>query len=785
MSQKRPAGALGNILAQSTKEAKRSATDRPTQSANNAPRNPFLSRPTQPEEAIKVFLVQSRSMARRQSANGGRATIEIEARLGTLISGDMRAISSGPKLVPIQGKERVAHAFICNTADNITQRQQNQPSTNFEGGITRSNYLKWTQSGLSESSPLSAAFSCKRPQPNESESSVLKSQLAETESVTSVFSYLDKTRVNFPHHNNATLGRGQPEKKEKLFTMDMALPAAPYDLRLTCATEMSMGQQQVPDVASLLPGWTQKRVKRRRSYVRRDNSFAWRMDVTEVTTMENAGPSGGAKGTPHPHVGYEIEMELSASMTQKLIQSQDDKLCETLAQQLWFMVQQLNPTHDVLEVEEFLREHTDPEATKLAIGQCNTIKRFMDSKQQSWKTAIAPEGGRAADNDEWSKPPRNFIGCMPVNFSRHNIEEVQRSDNGGYYLSEKTDGVRYLMVFTGKSVVLVDRASHETKKAFQPKPRGNKAENGEDPLHNIISAVKPGAVLDGEVVVHRKLRRPIFIVFDVLANAANEPILHLPFERRLRHLKDASFVKQEAKEAGLDVFDPSAVADPNIALPLVRKNFVKRMELDRLLSYVAEERGMRMYRYGDTHHHLTDGIIFQPNSPYICGTDVDLLKWKYLDTVTIDVEILPSANEDVLRVGVLGEEGTRVDMTRYLRLPSSERHRLEADKHQLLKSPSVKPSIAEVGFDPTMGEWYYRTMRPDKTVPNHISTVLGTLLELAESLSTEELRYRMSVPSGVKDTYTKDIRKMQKQLLEHQRGELLAYQRRKNKAGER
>lgn len=192
-----------------------------------------------------------------------------------------------------------------------------------------------------------------------------------------------------------------------------------------------------------------------------------------------------------------------------------------------------------------------------------------------------------------------------------------------------------------------------------------------------------------------------------------------------------------------------------------------------------------MYRYGDTHHHLTDGIIFQPNSPYICGTDVDLLKWKYLDTVTIDVEILPSANEDVLRVGVLGEEGTRVDMTRYLRLPSSERHRLEADKHQLLKSPSVKPSIAEVGFDPTMGEWYYRTMRPDKTVPNHISTVLGTLLELAESLSTEELRYRMSVPSGVKDTYTKDIRKMQKQLLEHQRGELLAYQRRKNKAGER
>mmetsp|Transcript_11314 Transcript_11314/g.20787 ORF Transcript_11314/g.20787 Transcript_11314/m.20787 type:complete len:789 (-) Transcript_11314:61-2427(-) len=786
---KRPSGALGNLMAKSSKEAKRSASDRPTAtSAAATPRNPFLSRPTQPEDAIKLFLIQSRSMARRQAANGNKAAIEIEASLGTLISPygahDMRALSSGPKLVPIQGKDRVAHAFICNIADNTTQQQQGQPSTNFEGGITRSNYLKWTQAGLSEISPLSAAFSCKKPQAHESESSVLKSQLVETESVTSVFSYANKTRVNFPHHNNA-LGPGQSEKKEKLSSMDMALPAAPYDLRLKCATELSLDHQQVPNVAGLAPGWNSKRIKRRRSYVRADKSFAWRMDVTEVTTMNNPGPGGsaGAKGgAAHAEVGYEIEMELSASMTQKLIQTREDaearKLASTLAQQLWFMVQQLNPTDDILEVDEFLREHTDAEATKLAIGQCGTIRQFMDSKCQSWRTAIAPEGGRAQGNDE-CKAPRNFIGSMPVNFSRHNIEEVQRSDgDGGYFLSEKTDGVRYLLVFTGTAAVLVDRASHQSNMAFQCKPRGNKADSTEDPLSNILHLVKPGAVLDGEVVVHRKLRRPIFIVFDVLANSANEPILHLPFEQRLQHLKQASFVK---KGAGDVVFNPSAVSDPNVALPLVRKNFVKRGELDQLLSLVVEERGMRSYRFGATHNHLTDGIIFQPNAPYICGTDVNLLKWKYLDTVTIDVEILPprpnfgrnqsNVDENVLRVGVMGEEGTIVDMTRYLRLPSSERHRLEADKAE------TGSKIAEVGFDPTTGEWYYLTMRPDKIAPNHISTVLGTLLELAESLSTEELRYRMSVPSGTRDTYTKDVRNMQKQLLEHQR--------RKNKGGSR
>ena len=858
---KRPAsGSLGGLLSQSAKEAKRTASDRSSSSSTTgggtggasaaaaASRNPFLSRPTQPEDAIRIFLVQARSTARRLGLSGGgndggnSANVEIEARLGTLVSPlgprDMRALPSGPKVVPVGGKDRVVHAFVTNVSDGEQQRQrqqgqggqgQQQPTTNFEGGVTRSNYLRWTQSGLSESSPLSAAFSCGKPRgPDESEGSILRSQLVETESVTTVYSYPDKTRVNFAHRGGdgggptmGGLGPGHSERKEKASTMDVALPAAPYDLRLTCATEQSLDRSRPPvsDPSALPPGWTSRRVKRRRSYVRSDGSFAWRMDVTEVSTSDSndgdarGGHGGGGSGAPPPRVGYEIEMELSSVMTRKLLDPRLEdasarKLAETLAQQLWFMVQQLNPTHDVLEVSEFLREHVNNDATRLAIGQCGAMRRFADSGWKSWRTAISPDGGGADDNGnsnhaggggggDCCAPPRNFVGSMPVNVSRHNIEEVQRSEGNGYFLSEKTDGVRYLLVFTGTSAVLVDRASHETKKAFQPKPKYSNTDGGgggvdndrgdDDPMRAAALAVKPGAVLDGEVVVHRRLRRPVFVVFDVLANSANEPILHLPFEQRLRHLRAASFARGSGSRGGggsADVFDPSAVSDPSVALPLVRKNFVDRSDLDRLLSYVSEERGIRTYKYGDTHHHLTDGIIFQPNTPYVCGTDVGLLKWKYLDTVTIDVEILPSRQnfghrnnnrhgpddgDDVLRVGVMGEDGTTVDMTRYLRLPDSERMRLEADRHE------SGSRIAEVGFDPTTGEWYYRTMRPDKVAPNHISTVLGTLLELAESLSTEELRYRMSVPSGTRDTYTRDVRNMQKQLLDHQR--------RKNKAG--
>ena len=313
------------------------------------------------------------------------------------------------------------------------------------------------------------------------------------------------------------------------------------------------------------------------------------------------------------------------------------------------------------------------------------------------------------------------------------------------------------MIFTGSTVVLVDRAM----RGKQPIPK----EKGQEPFAPILDLIKPGTVLDGEVVMNRRGRkpRPIFIVFDVMAVSTTEPCLHLPFEKRYEYLKSARF---RSTTANRDMFDARFVADLNFSLPLVRKNFVQRTDLDDLFSHVVEERGMRCYRNGDLHNHLTDGIIFQPNRPYVCGTDRSLLKWKYLDTVTIDVEILPLLHNDddnTLRVGCLGEEDTRVDMTRHVMLPSSERMRMEADRFE------GGGRIAEVGFDPETGEWYYLTMRADKIAPNHISTVLGTLMELGEGLTADELRFRMSVPTGTRDVYRKELRKMLGSLLAHQR----------------
>lgn len=700
------------------------------------PRNPYLNQPVQPEKHLQTFLLDARNKARAflpkelQTFPVRKPFCEIECRLGMLKipQGQRRVTSTGAKHV--QGI--LAKAFDCSA---ITPRPQ------MVAGISRSHYMKWTSAGISETSPLSQALGATN----------LKQDLEEVEYIETVFSGYDgDRRVCYPglHSLDGKPMTGKMESKQRLSGMDLTVPASPYDIRISLATEKAL-DTNVPHQPP--PGWSQQRIKRRRSYTRRDKSIAWQIDVTEVT-------STGADG--RVEVDYEIEMELRDVVMLQLINEEKPEsiqnMTNSLAQQLWWILSQINPLHDALDVEECLRDHPNKQAVTLALAQCGYMKQFMDN------------GGKGEFQSPIARPDQShshlcnvkFIGCMPVNFCRHHIDEIQRSASNAYYCSEKTDGVRHFLVFTGETAVLVDRAMRGKQPIL---PEGSPYS---DPFQPILPLIKPGTVFDGEVVMNRRGRkpRPIFIVFDVMAISITQPVLQLPFEKRLEHIQRATFGTSKQ-----DMFNPAMVSDLSVPLPLVRKNFVQRTSVDTLLNFVVEERGMRCYRNGDLHNHLTDGIIFQPNLPYVCGTDVHLLKWKYLDTVTIDVEILPllpSDDDNVLRLGCLGEEQTRVDMTRHIILPSSERMKLEADRYE------SGGRIAEVGFDPETGEWYYLTMRADKIAPNHISTVLGSLMELGESLTTDELRYRMSVPPGHRDTYRKDMRRMLTQLLDYQRKSL-------------
>mmetsp|Transcript_1485 Transcript_1485/g.1834 ORF Transcript_1485/g.1834 Transcript_1485/m.1834 type:complete len:774 (+) Transcript_1485:118-2439(+) len=742
-------------------------------SQQRKPQSLFLSRPVNPEDAIRIFLTQARTQARAKASSSSSLTLpltkpffEIEARLGILRSSfglhPQRVLPSGPKRITKGANTYTIHAFDCTNPGDATVGGGGGGARthhcNFESGVTRTHYINYTD----DSNLIAQAFGVRD----------IRRDIEEIDMKETVYSgYKQHYRVCYPNQhqqNQKCQTKGTMEQKGKLTTMDVAFPAAPYDLRINLATEDVVDSNVSPTPPD---GWTQKRFKRRKRYRRKDASFAWYLDITEVSTASSLAHTTASATSAADHgtqVQYEIEFELDPKTTIKLINELDDSkvknLITSLSKQLYWMMGNINPITDILSVEDSLIDHTNHKAVTLALAQCGALRQYMMNTSSGFNSPIADFGASPTPSPKLSNI--KFPGCMPVNFQRHNIEQVQQCSNDAdqYFVSEKTDGVRHFMVFTGDAVVLVDRAMKG--KQIQTKSTSS----SEDPMSFILPLIKQGTVLDGEVVMRRgkPTQRPVFIVFDVLT-LGTKPILHLPFSQRLKHLKHASF---RTETANRDIFADENVMNPNISLPLVRKIFCQRMELDSLMDKINEEKGLRMYKNG-VHDHLTDGIIFQPNLPYVCGTDVNLMKWKYLDTVTIDVQIMPAPlhhhhhhvnnDDDILHVGVLGEEGTMVDMTRFIRLPNSERRRLEADR------ADSGAKIAEVGFEPTTGEWYYLTMRPDKIAPNHISTVLGTLLELAESLSTEELRYRMSVRANERDSYRKEIKKMQKQLLDFQR----------------
>lgn len=772
---------LGGLMAKKSKlDEKTAANSKSSGGGGHALNNLYLSKPVHPEKMIQILLTQFRSSARKY--NGNKATggssitspfCEIEARIGILRVNNRRVTSSGPKRI---------NGTVVKAFDGASLPRGVEPPS-MVSGISRSHYVGWTQAGLSEASPISSALGIMSQSNKE-----IKQNLNEHEYIETVFAgYQGDRRVCFPGYVDVEhppsvpvpTKSGQMEYKEKIDQRDLIIPAAKYDLRIGLASEKIVD----PNVTHIPAGWSLHRVKRRRSYKRKDTNMGWQIDVTEVTSTSKHDISKSI-------VVYEIEMELQAGVLLKLINMENpdqiSKETQNLAKQLWWMLSQINPLEETVDVEEYLVDHPNKKAVQFALATCGALKKFMDSRPSHNHGQPIEVGTLPLANPDTTPSPslsnNKFCGCMPVNFSRHNIEDVQRGTK--YFLSEKTDGVRHFMIFTGDTVVLVDRAM----RGKQSIPLVQQGTAGSvEPMASVIPLIKPGTVFDGEVVMHRgngnkHKARPLFIVFDVLTIGPSTAVLHLPFEKRLEHLKKATF---RTATANRNMFDDTGamIANINIPLPLVRKNFVMRTEICGLLGHVVEDKGFRSYRNLPVYNHLTDGIIFQPNLPYSCGTDVNLLKWKYLDTVTIDVQIMLEGGyrhrgddeEDPLNTGVMGPDNTSVEMSRYVKLPASERFRLEADKMET----NSRIHIAEVGFDPLSGEWYYLTMRPDKIAPNHISTVLGTLLELSESLTTEELQYRMSIPAGQRDTYRKDLKGMMKQLLSYQKQSITKQQQNK------
>ena len=164
-------------------------------------------------------------------------------------------------------------------------------------------------------------------------------------------------------------------------------------------------------------------------------------------------------------------------------------------------------------------------------------------------------------------------------------------------------------------------------------------------------------------------------------------------------------------------------------------------------------------------NHKTDGIIFQPNLPYRNRTDVNLLKWKWGDLASIDLEVEIVGNVVELYSDAGG--GAKVKFSNSVHFSKQDKARLVADVEHFKRVAKSTPAIVEVALDPASGMWVYMRMRTDKDKSNFITVVMSTMVELAEGVSEEELKYRMMLGSSSEDDYCKQESVLRKRLVQY------------------
>lgn len=198
-------------------------------------------------------------------------------------------------------------------------------------------------------------------------------------------------------------------------------------------------------------------------------------------------------------------------------------------------------------------------------------------------------------------------------------------------------------------------------------------------------------------------------------------------------------------------------------LPILRKKWVPVRHITEVFRQIqrVQKRDQSLGRIysDDKRTHYTDGIVFCPNTPYVPNTHKEYLKWKWSDLITVDfLAQLTESNTVALTCG--GPRNTHIELDSIVVLDPRD---VPVVQKLLSRTPS-RSAILEFGFNADKGFWNYKCARPDKDVANYIRTVLGSLVNMAEAISEEELQYRLTNPNS--EQWNNHMKKMRRSLLD-------------------
>ncbi|KAL9006235.1 MAG: hypothetical protein Q9188_001007 [Gyalolechia gomerana] len=324
----------------------------------------------------------------------------------------------------------------------------------------------------------------------------------------------------------------------------------------------------------------------------------------------------------------------------------------------------------------------------------------------------------------------SFPGAQPVSFAARHKFELQKQD---YYVCEKSDGIRCLMYHTQ------DEEKREVIYLIDRKNDYYWVESLHFPLPGSEEQFHLNTLVDGELVNDKLPNGGMqlkYLVFDCLYLDGNS-LMHRTLDKRLAYFRE-------------NIYTPYKKLYQNYPDEIQYLPFIiefKRMDL----SYGIE---MMFREVLPNLRHGNDGLIFTcRNTPYQCGTDPHILKWKPPEENTVDFllqldfPIIDPDAEDI-RNGFTSPfpDYSAKPQFNLLAFNGSEEYLrwgtmfVEGSEWEVMKSLAepLNDRITECFLD-DRNRWRFHRFRDDKTEANHISTVQSVMESIRDRVTEEDL----------------------------------------------
>lgn len=327
-------------------------------------------------------------------------------------------------------------------------------------------------------------------------------------------------------------------------------------------------------------------------------------------------------------------------------------------------------------------------------------------------------------NHRWSSwQLKKLPGPLPSTLSRRNLGLLKQQQ---YWVTEKSDGIRKMMLiprvaqsFATGECLLIDRAwsAHVVR----------------EPRFSELLCRNGPTLMDGELIeLENEQRQKCFLAYDIIVldgefvgNRTLEERLRLIEGRVIRRLKNSDHAEELER-----------------VLPIRLKFFVPVFEILRITSKIRKTSSgsYEFYDMGRQIRNKNDGLIFTANNDsYIPSRPDSLLKWKWLDKISVDFKLkspyFNHADELIFYAGYAAPVGDI--KVRSQPVDSNVREWIERE----FIARGIDSVVVECTYDKQNSSWRIEHIRSDKTDANYITTVFSTLETIIDNIKIEEVTH--------------------------------------------